>query len=188
MKKSIAPFEIYQIEGAWFKDIFFLKNKWNEMNRKFQKKTPEEERNQNRLPATWIEGKKLRARSSLRIMVLTVGHGCSPSSPRSPSVRWAEDRLEWLDSSSAATTADLLLAGHMIKGLKPQTFHTGYYIVLMTSDFSSSFKGKPFLVTETEYQSLSDGLMEIMLRRGVSGLWKTCAWNLKCKGRQMRWF
>ena len=133
------------------------------MNRKPQKKTPEEERNQNRLPATWIEGKKLRARSSLRIMVLTVGHGCSPSSPRSPSVRWAEDRLEWLDSSSAATTADLLLAGHMIKRLKPQTFHTGYYIVLMTSDFSSSFKGKPFLSLK---QSISHRLM-------VS--WKSCS-------------
>ena len=127
---------------------FFLKNKWNKMNRKPQKKTLEEERNQNCLPATWIEGKKLRARSSLRIMVLTVGHGSSPSSLRSPSVRGTEDTLEWLDSSSTATTANLLVSGHMIKGLKPQTFHTGYYIVLMTSDFSSSFKGKPFLVTE----------------------------------------
>lgn len=63
----------------------------------------------------------------------------------------------------------------MIKGLKPQsivtaTLRTGYYIVLMTFNFSPSFKGKPFLVTERECQSLYDGLMEILLRGQVSEL------------------
>lgn len=63
----------------------------------------------------------------------------------------------------------------MIKGLKPQTFvtatfHTGYHIVLMTFDFSSSFKGKCFLVTERQCQSLYNGLMEIILCGRVSEL------------------
>lgn len=123
----------------------------SQANRRLGKKNWEEERNQKCLPVTWIEGKKLRARSSLRIIVLMVGQGSSPSSPRSPKCEgnWRRTCHSPSVSSSTAPT-NFFPSGHMIKGLKPQgimtaTFHTGYYIVLMTLDFSSSFKDKLFL-------------------------------------------
>lgn len=64
--------------------------KWNP-----QKKTPEEERNQKCLPATWIEGKKLRARSSLRIMVLR----WAPAPPPREAQVWGELKTDLSDST-----------------------------------------------------------------------------------------
>lgn len=81
------------------------------------------------------------------------GPGLQPLLPEEPRV-WGEQKMHLLKPQRLRhpqpPPTNLFPSGHMIKGLKPQgimtaTFHTGYYIVLMTLDFSSSFKDKLFL-------------------------------------------